>query len=397
MRSHDTPANKPQTTGLEHAFDRFTQVSSQLIDAYLALQQQVSHLSEQLALANEQLSRRVAENTALLGRLSLLLNMLPAGVIEIDAEGRVSRQNRAAGALLADDWTGKLWSECATRFSSQEGNGDEHITYRQPGGETRQLLIQHQALPDNAGAIILAQDVSRALEMQQQLAQQERFVSMGRMAASLAHQLRTPLATAMLYTSHLNRPAIDDADRLKFAGKALTRLRALEGLVSDMLGFVRGHVEAREWVSLPRLLADAEQVFAPQAQAREVVLDWPAPVPEVELYSDGKALLGAIVNLLENALVFSPPQGRIRLSLDVGNKLLKLSVQDDGPGVGADVAPRIFDPFLTTRADGTGLGLAIARGVAEVSGGELTLQPSARGACFRLQLPCRPIAEAISH
>jgi two-component system sensor histidine kinase FlrB len=160
---------------------------------------------------------------------------------------------------------------------------------------------------------------------------------------------------------------------------------------------VRGHVEAREWVALPRLLADAEQVFAPQAQAREVVLDWPAPVPEVELYSDGKALLGAIVNLLENALVFSPPQGRIRLSLDVGNKLLKLSVQDDGPGVGADVAPRIFDPFFTTRADGTGLGLAIARGVAEVSGGELTLQPSARGACFRLQLPCRPIAEAISH
>ena len=90
MRSHDTPAGPPQTAGLEHAFDRFTQVSGQLIDAYLALQQQVSHLSEQLALANEQLSRRVAENTALLGRLSLLLNMLPAGVIEIDAGNMVA-------------------------------------------------------------------------------------------------------------------------------------------------------------------------------------------------------------------------------------------------------------------------------------------------------------------
>lgn len=388
MRSHDATGSTPQTAGLEHAFDRFTQVSGQLIDAYLALQQQVSHLSEQLALANEQLSRRVAENTALLGRLSLLLNMLPAGVIEIDAEGRVSRQNRAAHTLLGEDWTGQSWQSCASRFGHAP-HADGQISYQTPEGQTRHMLIQRQPLPDDDGAIILAQDVSRALEMQQQLAQQERFVAMGRMAASLAHQLRTPLATAMLYTSHLNRPAIDEADRLKFAGKALTRLRALEGLVSDMLGFVRGHVEAREWVPLPRLLSDAEQVFAPQTQAREVALDWPMHAPEVELYSDGKALLGAFVNLLENALVFSPPQGHIRVQVEVGNGMLKLTVQDDGPGVAAEVAPRIFDPFFTTRADGTGLGLAIARGVAEVSGGELTLQPSSRGACFRLQLPCK--------
>lgn len=388
MRSHDATGSTPQTTGLEHAFDRFTQVSGQLIDAYLALQQQVSHLSEQLALANEQLSRRVAENTALLGRLSLLLNMLPAGVIEIDAEGRVSRQNRAASALLGEDWTHRPWEACASSFG-HAAHDDGQVSYHTPQGELRHMLIQRQPLPDDDGAIILVQDVSRALEMQQQLAQQERFVAMGRMAASLAHQLRTPLATAMLYTSHLNRPSIDDTDRLKFAGKALTRLRALEGLVSDMLGFVRGHVEAREWVALPRLLADAEQVFAPQAQAREVVLDWPAQAPQVELYSDGKALLGAFVNLLENALVFSPPQGHIRVSTELGNGVLKLTVQDDGPGVSAEVAPRIFDPFFTTRADGTGLGLAIARGVAEVSGGELTLQASTRGACFRLQLPCR--------
>lgn len=213
---------------------------------------------------------------------------------------------------------------------------------------------------------------------------------MGRMAASLAHQLRTPLATAMLYTSHLNRPALDEPDRLKFAGKALTRLRALEGLVGDMLGFVRGHVLAREWVALPRLLADAEQIFAPQAQARDIALDWP-DAPPLELYSDSKALLGAIVNLLENALVFSPPNGRIRLSLMRNDTVLQLSVQDDGPGVAVEVAQRIFDPFFTTRADGTGLGLAIARGVAEASAGELTLQPSLRGACFRLQLPYRPI------
>ena len=390
MRSHDTPADPPQTAGLEHAFDRFTQVSGQLIDAYLALQQQVSHLSEQLALANEQLSRRVAENTALLGRLSLLLNMLPAGVIEIDASEQVIRQNPAATLLLDDDLTGQPWQVCAARFSSHHPD-DEHTTYRQPGGELRQVLIQRQALPDNGGAIILVQDVSRALEMQQQLAQQERFVSMGRMAASLAHQLRTPLATAMLYTSHLNRPTLDETDRLKFAGKALTRLRALEGLVGDMLGFVRGHVQAREWVALPRLLADAEQIFAPQAQARDIALDWPGEPPQLELYSDSKALLGAIVNLLENALVFSPPNGRIRLSLMRNDTVLQLSVQDDGPGVAVEVAQRIFDPFFTTRADGTGLGLAIARGVAEASAGELTLQPSLRGACFRLQLPYRPI------
>ena len=173
---------------------------------------------------------------------------------------------------------------------------DGQVSYHTPQGELRHMLIQRQPLPDDDGAIILVQDVSRALEMQQQLAKSV-LSPWSRMAASLAHQLRTPLATAMLYTSHLNRPSIDDADRLKFAGKALTRLRALEGLVSDMLGFVRGHVEAREWVALPRLLADAEQVLL--RRHRRARWCWTGQHRHRKsIASDGKAL-GAFVNLLE--------------------------------------------------------------------------------------------------
>jgi two-component system sensor histidine kinase FlrB len=102
-----------------------------------------------------------------------------------------------------------------------------------------------------------------------------------------------------------------------------------------------------------------------------------------------KSLAGALTNLLENALQAVEDSGRIDLDARRDGALLLLSVRDNGRGMNAETAARLFDPFFTTRAEGTGLGLSIARGVARAHGGgiEVISSPGA-GAEFILTLPC---------
>ena len=94
---------------------------------------------------------------------------------------------------------------------------------------------------------------------------------------------------------------------------------------------MRGHVEAREWVALPRPLADAEQVLLRRHKRARWCWTGQHRQPQVELYSDGKALLGAFVNLLENAPGVLPPQGHIRVSTELGNGVLKLTAGMTAP------------------------------------------------------------------
>lgn len=385
MTPHPISGGSAISTGLEQAFDRFASASGHLIDTYLALQQQVAHLSNQLEAAHQQLSLQGAENTSLLNRLSLLLGMLPAGVLELDPDGLISRQNAAAQSLLGADWVGRPWANCFPVF--QADAGQDCFLYLHPDGSPRHVLLQQQPLPESAGTIVVVQDITRSRAMQDTLASQERLASMGRMAASLAHQLRTPLTTAMLYTSHLTRDFLSESDRKRFASKSLARLQALEARVADMLEFVRGDAPDPVWLSVPELLAETFQEFEPHVSTHALRLIWPSTAPKAWVKGEHRAFVGAWLNLLENALVFAPPHSALIVSAVFADDCFLFSVADQGAGVPKEHLERIFDPFYTTRPEGTGLGLAIARRVAESAGGTLTLDNGTVGACFRMRLP----------
>jgi two-component system sensor histidine kinase FlrB len=129
--------------------------------------------------------------------------------------------------------------------------------------------------------------------------------------------------------------------------------------------------------------------FEPLARSRGIAFLVMDDSVGITLTGHRKSLVGALTNLLENALQAVERGGRIDLDARRDGSFLRLSVRDNGRGMNAETAARLFDPFYTTRAEGTGLGLSIARGVARAHGGgiEVVSSPGA-GAEFILTLPC---------
>ncbi|MBL8450463.1 MAG: PAS domain-containing protein [Dechloromonas sp.] len=374
-----------KTAELQRAFDLFNQVSAELTSAYGALQDRVASLTEELAVANGELRRQYQEKEALSERLSLLLDALPAGVVVLDGGARVTQANPAARALFGEAVVGSHWGDVARAHLEPTLAVGEWLV-----GE-RRVSLAESALAASGGKILLVHDVTAAHGMKTELERHQRLAAMGEMAASLAHQLRTPLAAALLYTGNLGQPGLADEARARFADKATGQLRRLERLIQDVLLFARGETLGRDVFPASELLADAAATVEPLLREQGVAFSLRDDSAGAVLVGGRKALFGALVSLLENAQQALAGGGRICLSATLSGDGLALSVADDGPGIGPELRDRIFEPFFTTRGLGTGLGLPIALGVARAHGGsiELRSQPGA-GAEFIVHLPVAP-------
>jgi len=255
---------------------------------------------------------------------------------------------------------------------------------------SEQLAGAYQGLQDQVGRLTgeLAIANGDLLRMQDELRRNQRLSEMGEMAARLAHQLRTPLAAALLYTANLTRADLDCELRAQFTEKALSRLRHLECLIGDMLLFVKGEASVVETLAVRDLLSELRQVVEPQMARdglRFRVIDNSAAASAT---ADRKALSSALLSLLENAMQASPRGGTITLACDVGNEVLVFRVRDEGAGIPAAVQTRLFEPFFTTRDEGTGLGLAIVRGVVRSLGGSMEIVSAAgAGSEFIMRVP----------
>lgn len=381
-------AGETRADELQRAFAVFNQVSAELTQAYEALQAKVASLTEELAVANGELRRQYQEKEALSDRLSSLLDALPAGVVLLDAGASVVAVNPAAMAMFGADMPGQHWGDIAR----------QHLEPTLTVGEwllgSRRVSIAESLLASADGKILLIHDVTAAHRMKSELERSQRLAAMGEMAASLAHQLRTPLAAALLYTANLGQAGVSDDARAKFSAKASGQLRRLERLIQDVLLFARGESIGRDVIPGSDLLAEAAQTVEPLM--REHGLDFAAvdACHGAKIVGGRKALFGALINLLENAMQATPAGGKICLTGQRQGDQLLLSVRDTGPGVSPETQARIFEPFFTTKGQGTGLGLAIALGVARAHGGsiELNSRPGA-GAEFIMTLPAGPAGD----
>lgn len=380
--SNELPSS-PQE--LQQAFALFNQVSEQLTVAYAELQAKAEGLTQELAIANGALRRQYEEKEALSQRLAQLLNALPGGVIVLDTQGFVEDANPAAVKLLGDGLVGKTWSALeSTLLEATMTTGEWWL-----GNAQRRISISRNEREGCGGVILLLQDVTEAHAIEAQLQRHKRLSAMGEMAAALAHQLRTPLSTALLYTSSLRDASLAEEERGRFIEKALGRLRHLETLIKDMLVFVRGGKGAHVHISVAELLFEVRQGIEPQMLQHGVRFEARCGADGASINGSREAIAGALTNLLANAMQACAPGGCVVLSADFEDGAdVVFSIKDDGRGIPPEILERLFEPFFTTRTEGTGLGLAIVREVAQAHGGDVSVKSELGvGSEFQLRLP----------
>lgn len=377
------PTAQPESQRLAEAFRIFNQASEELSTAYTSLQGQVEALTAELAAANGALRQQYQEKAALTERLSVLLSALPAGVVVLDAKGLVVQANPAAEATLGAALAGQAWETVeGARLRSSDTRGE----YTNDG-TGRRYAVTVTDLDSAGGRIVLLHDITEAHRLKAQAERHERLAAMGEMAAQLAHQLRTPLAAALLYTANLENPELPEGMRSSIAQKAVARLKHLERLIQEMLLFARGEVLGREDMLVSDVLHELRQTIEPLARASDVDFRVEELDDNLRMQGNRKAITGALTNLLENALQAASRHadatqgtdgeaGEVRLAVRRDDDALAFSIRDNGPGMAPAVTARLFEPFFTTRAEGTGLGLAIARGVARAHGGNIEVVSS---------------------
>lgn len=375
----------PKTAAeLCEAFAEFESASATLTAFYTGLERQVAGLAAELAASRAGQARELAEKERLAQRLESLLDALPAGVVVLDGQGRVQECNPAAVELLGPLGAGDDWAEVARRVFAPRWDDGHDISL----ADGRVVNLATQALGGEPGQILLLKDVTETRRLQEQLAHHKRISAKTEMAAAMAHQIRTPLAAALLNVGNLKRATADPALSSRAAERALKSLRRLERLVDEMLLFARGGNLAVSRVTVGELLAriarTAEEAFASDRFA----LECQAVGSDAEVWANTEALTSIALNLVDNAHQACDGTGAVRIAAELTARSCRLVFEDDGPGIPADAREKIFEPFHTTRANGTGLGLSVARAVARAHAGDLAVDAApGGGARFTLTLP----------
>ncbi len=373
-----------QARELQDAFGAFNQLSAQLTESYQQLEVRVAGLTRALEAEQDERIKELTEKERVASRLSSLLNALPGGVVVIDAEGRVQEHNPAALALLGEPLMGRPWSEIIARVFAPRSDDGHDISLV----DGRKVNISTCPLGSEPGQILLITDVTEVRVLQDRLGQQQRLAAMGKMAASLAHQIRTPLSSALLYISSLKRPGLKEEERLRLAEKMASRLRHLEQLIEDMLLYSHQGKSSEELLSSQALLDELYQSVEAQLQAANIQFHSNNKAQNVYLRANRQMLLSALTNLVMNAIQALQDQGCIEAEVSLLNKDICITIRDNGPGISKEIQQQVFDPFYTTRTQGTGLGLAVVQAVARAHGGRIELvSEQGRGSEFRVILP----------
>jgi two-component system phosphate regulon sensor histidine kinase PhoR len=362
---------------------------------------EVGQLTEALDSMARQLRDRIEALQSEGEKLVAVLSQMTDGVIIVDNQSRVSLINPAAERMFnvsPDKTTGHTLAEVVRHHQLVEIAQES----RKSGAESRAALELPQqgsfiqgiaiplgeALPDHI--LLLFQDLTRVRHLE---SVRRDFIS------NISHELRTPLASLKALTETLQSGALEDPPAAqRFLSRMETEVDALSHMVTELLELTRiesGQVPLQlSSISPCQLLGDASERLRLQAERAglRVHIDCPQDLPEVT--ADPPRLEQVLVNLIHNAVKYTPGGGEISLKASHQDEEIIFSVRDTGVGIPSDDLPRVFERFY--KADrarsggGTGLGLAIARHLVEAHGGRIWAQSvESQGSTFSFTIPIK--------
>ena len=327
----------------------------------------------------------------LANRHSRLLAVLPAGVVVIDGSGFIQEANEAAISLLGEPLSGERWVNVIERAFDPKPSDGHDVSLK----DGRLVHISTNPLGHEPGQIILLQDVTDTRALQSKVSHLQRLSTIGEVTARLAHQIRTPLSSAMLYLSPLLKEGADEQVKLRFATRVKDSLTHMEQLIRDLLSFSRGNMASPSPVAVSELLSELEQQFSTQNDVENstVTMTLVNQVNDDYIYGSQSALISAITNLLNNARQACEGHGQIEVMAEYAEnnakeQCIQISVNDNGEGMSEAELNKVLTPFYTTRSNGTGLGLAVVQSIVKAHRGLLAIESEPKkGSSVKLLFP----------
>ena len=383
MNSQNPQNIEPSIEHLQAAFDQYNRLSASLCDSVDRLNATASKIQVD---GNPADSIPNIDNEKLAQHLRALIDAIPGGVVVLDPQGMVVETNASAANMLGHPLNQQPWRDIVNRVFLPELDQGELKTE-----DGRQFSISTRPLGYEPGQILLLSDVTQTRQLQRAAQQNLHLMTMGKMMASLAHQIRTPLASSMLYLSQVVDGDIDHGTSQTFSEKALARIKHIEKMINDMLVFAHGGQFNMCQFSICELIEELQDQLRPQIEQRKASLAISGDQINAQLRGNKDALLGALGNLCMNSLDAAEIQPNIFINIKLTLRgMLSITVQDNGCGIDSTTREHLFDPFFSTKVDGTGLGLAVVKSVIESHQGRIAVSSKpGRGSRFRIFLPCQ--------
>ncbi len=386
----------------------------------------VALLASMLARELDRAGRALHERTRDLRSLRWLhertVESLTSGLVTVDTFGRITSFNpeavritgwasaEALGRPLERVIPGALDSVCATLDArDRHGRLRTRLRVRRQSGEEQHLGLSGSVLRHEdgtpSGHVVIFQDVTRVVEMERELRRRERLAVAGRLAASLAHEIRNPLAAisgSLQILRHEAEQGRPDPEAPRLMGIVLRETERLDALITDFLAYARPGPARPRAVQVAQPVEDVrrmlESTCPPEVSVR---VDVPS---DLVVRADASQLRQLLWNLVRNALEAMPKGGELRLAArpcpaqeaseagrngaGEGSAWAEIEVADTGVGIAEEAIDRIFEPFFTSKPEGTGLGLATVHRIVEDNLGQLSVESSVgRGTTFRVRLP----------
>jgi two-component system sensor histidine kinase PilS (NtrC family) len=389
-----------------------------------------SLLSAELRRAGEALEQRTSDLSRLQTLHERTVESLKSGLLTTDLDGQITSFNSEAERITSQDRTGVLGTDVeailpglrdqlVADFDSAAVGGSStrgRMAYRGRDDILRYLGIGTYVLQDGetgggGGHVVIFQDVTDVVEMEANLRQSERLAAIGELSASIAHEIRNPLAAIsgsieMLQGGRAGSAESADSERLmKIVMREVDRLNHL---ISDFLNYARPRPSKPETFPLQEIISGVLEMFdAARPEAIEIAFE---VEDDLTVFADADQLRQLLWNLILNASESMPDGGCLRVSArslkegdsqgdsSAGRKghgeeegkarQLEIAVADDGSGIPQEKLDRIFDPFFTTKQNGSGLGLATVHRIVQNHGGSVRLESELGvGTTVRIRLP----------
>jgi two-component system, NtrC family, sensor kinase len=365
----------------------------------------------------EQLETMVTERTRELDRqkhfVEVVLETLPLGVFVLAPDLHIVRANRDGARTLGCDpairapFASVVAPERAAEIEAllRQAFAAEEVTRQEQemvvAGELKRFRLTTAPLAggdDGAHLIVLVEDITLAKQLERQMLLTERLTTAGRLAAGVAHELNNPLATiagcAESLQGRLKEGALagraEVADFPTYLGLIEEEAYRCKEITGSLLQFVRDPGSRRTSTDLNGLVLKTIELISHQARYAAGVLTTELDDTLTELTVNEGQLRQVFLGLASNALDAMEGHGRLTIRTRRARREVEIEFEDEGPGIPDEIAPRIWDPFFTTKppGQGTGLGLAIAQGIVTDHGGRIEMQTHVgKGSIFRVVLP----------